>query len=208
MLRSFTPFLLASLGFILFVLALMMPLLEWQISETVVGVSSSCKGTLPSSLTTSIGESLDLKDSPFLAENLRFVVRSSQSGRVIEGITRNISQRIIPLLWLLMFLCGIYIGWYAIYNKRTIAEVLVSPLVAMILLCALINAGRLFNLDPYFFLLCLRGAFNAELSKIHYETLLVLLAAMLAAVGAVIVMLIQIRHAIIQSEESSKSAVD
>jgi len=182
-----------------------MPLFEWQISETVVGASSSCKGNLPSSLTTSIGESLDRKD--LLPENLRFVVRSSQSGRIVEEITRNIDRDILPLLWLLMFLCGIYIWWYAIYNKRTIAEVLVSPLVAMILLCVLINAGRFFYPYPYFFLWCFQGAFNAELSKIHYETLLVLFAAFLAEIGAIVVMLSQIRHAIIRRKDAAQSAV-
>ena len=207
MLRSFTPFLLASLGFILFVLALIMPLFEWQISETVVGASSSCNGKLPSSLTTSIGESLDPKNHPILPENLRFVVRSSQSGRIIEGITRNINRGVIPLLWLLMFLCGIYIWWYAMYNKHTIAEVIISPLVAMILLCVLINAGRFVYPYPYFFLWCYDGTFNAELSKVHYETLLVVFAVFIAETGAMVVMLSQIRHAIIQRKESAKLAV-
>jgi len=200
------PFLLASLGFILFVPVVNMPLFEWQISEVVAGSSSACGGDLPSSLTTTVGESLDLRDSPSLSENLSFVVRSSQSARIIEGITRHISRSIIPLLWLLLFLCGIHIWWYAMYHKGTIAEVLISPLVALMLVCILINAGRLFY--PYLgSLWCLQGAFNAELSKIHYETLLVLFAALLAEVGAIVVMLRQIIKAIMQRKESSKLAV-
>lgn len=183
-----------------------MPLFEWQISEAVADSSSACNGDLPSSLITTVGESLDLRDSPSRSEKLSFVVRSSQSGRIIEGVTRHISRSIIPLLWLLLFLCGIYIWWYAMYNKRTIAEVLISPLVALILVCILINAGRLFY--PHVSMLwCLQGVFNAELSRIHYETLLVLLAAILAEVGAIVVMLRQIRHAIIQRKESAQSVV-
>jgi len=92
------------------------------------------------------------------------------------------------------------------YHKGTIAEVLISPLVALMLVCILINAGRLFY--PYLgSLWCLQGAFNAELSKIHYETLLVLFAALLAEVGAIVVMLRQIIKAIMQRKESSKLAV-
>jgi len=190
----------------LFVPAVNMPLFEWQISEVVVGSASVCSGDLPSSLTTTVGESLDPSNNPFLSKDLSFVVRSSQSGRLIEGITRHIDRNIIPLLWLHLFLCGIYVWWYADYHKRTIGEVILAPLVAFILACLLINAGRLFY--PYLgSLWCLQGEWNAELSRIHYETLLVLLGAFLAEVGTIVVMLRQIRHAIIQRKESAQSVV-
>ena len=206
MLRSFIPFLLASLGFILFLPVVNMPLLEWQISEAVAGSSSACNGDLPSSLTTTVGESLDLRDRPYLSENLSFVVRSSQAGRIIEGITRHINRGIFPLLWLFLFVCAIYIWWYAIYHNRTIAQALIFSIVAMILLCMLINAGRLFY-GYVGSLGCLQGALNAELSRIHYETLLVLFAALLAEVGAIVVMVRQIRHAIMQRKESAQLVV-
>ena len=206
MFRSFIPFFLASLGFILFVPTVTMPLFEWQISEVVEGSASVCSGDLPSSLITTVGESLDLSNNPYLSKDLSFVVRSSPSGMIIEGITRHIDRNIIPLLWLHLFVCGIYVGWSANYHKRTMGEIIIAPLVAFLLTCLLINAGRLFY--PYLgSLLCLQGEWNAELSRIHYGTLLVLFAAFLAEVGSIVVMASQIRQAIIPEQEPVQSVV-
>ncbi len=208
MFRSFIPLLLASLGFILFGLVIDMPLFEWQISEITTQPPYEIRFN-PSPWTAKLGDSLE-DDSvifyqfdishcgdSFIPEKLKSVVRRSWSEEVIERITRNINRDIFPWLWLLLFLCGSYVWWYAIRYKRPIAKTFISSVIALIFICILINLGRPFYASVGS-LGCLEGTitFNAKLSKTHYETLLVLFAVILAEVGAIGIMLRQIIRAV------------
>jgi len=187
-----------------------MPLLEWQISEIATDSSHDDRFNL-SSWTTKLGDSLvdvlccGKSSNP---EGLNPVVRRSWSEETVERVARNINRSVFPWLWLLLFLSGIYVWWSAIHHKRPITEALISTVVAMIFLCVLLDVTRSF----YAYVVtseCLEDAvtFNAKLSKVHYETLLVLFVAILAEVGAVSIMLRQIRWAIIENKESAKLAV-
>jgi hypothetical protein len=219
MFRGIIPFLLASLASTLFAWAINMPLFEWQVSEVITDPPYEIRFN-PSPWIAKFGDSLEDRSvifyqfdgsycgDSFSPEKLNSVVRRSWSEESVEWITRNINHSIIPWLWTLIFLCGIYIGWYAFHYQRPITEALIFSVVAMILLCILLDVAR-----PFFAKLgslgCLEGTitFNARLAKVHFETLLVFFAAIIAEVVAVSMMLRQTIRAIMQRKESSKSAV-
>lgn len=210
MLRSFIPLLLASLGFILFGLVIEMPLFEWQVSEIATD-SSQDVGFISSLWITKLGDSLE--DVLYCGnstdpENLDPVVRRSWSEETFERITRNINRSIFPWLWFLLFLSVIYVWWYAVHHKLSRTEAFISTVVAVMFLCILFDSTRFFYAHIGSSE-CLEGTitFNAKLSKIHYETVLALFASIIAEVGAVVMMLRQIRRTIMQRKESSKLGV-
>lgn len=146
-------------------------------------------------------------------EQLTSVVRRSRSDEMLERIALNVNQRIV--LWLtgltrtgqitmgvLLFLCGIYIWWFTIWYNRSITEAFIPTVVAVILLGFLINVWRILVPETGVFV-CrpwLHGTvtFNAKLSKVHYETLVVLLTGILLELGALGVMLRQIIKAVVE----------
>lgn len=215
MFRGIVPFLLAILGSTLFAWAINMPLFEWQVSEIVTDSPYDVRFN-PSPWIAKFGDSLEdgsvifyqfdgsYCGNSFSPENLNSVVRRSWSEETLERITRNINHSIIPGLWLLILLCGIYMWWYALHYERPITEALISTVIAIILLGFLLNVSR-----PFFAIVgssgCLDGTvtFNARLSKVYYETLLVFFAAIVAEAGAVSMMLRQIIRIRIERKESS-----
>ncbi len=208
--RSFIPLLLASLGFILFGLVIEMPVFEWKVSEILTG-SSQDVGSNSSLWITKFGDSL--ADVLYCGnstnpENLDPVVRRSESEETLERVTRNINRSIFPWLWFLLFLSGSYVWWHIVYHKHSIAEAFISTVIAVVFLCILLDSTRFFYAHIGSSE-CLAGTitFDAKLSKIHYETLFALIASLLAEVGAVGIMLGQIRRAIMQRKESSKLSV-
>lgn len=205
--RSLLPFILASLGVTLFAWSMNMPLFEWQISEIVTNPLHRIQFG-PSPWIAEFGDSLEDSSvifhqfddqycgSSFDPEKLKSVVRRSWSEARLEQITRNINYKIIPWLWIFVFLCGLYIWWYALHYKRPITEVIMVTVVVIVLLCILLDVSR-----PFFAYVlgsgCFEGTitFNARLSKVHYETLLVLFTAIMAEIGAAGIMLRQISKA-------------
>lgn len=214
--RSLLPFILASLGSILFAWALNMPLFEWHISEIVSDAPFEAQFT-PSPWVTKFGESLE--NSSYIIrqidgryckndrnpEELDSVVTRSRVERTLEKITQSINHSIIPWLWLLILLSGIHIWWHTIYYKRPITEALISTIVAVVLLYILLDISR-----PFFArvtgLGCLEDTitFNARLSKIHYETLIVMFASILAEVGALVMILRHIIKVVVERKSISK----
>jgi len=231
MLRSILPFILASLGFVLVALVVNMPLLEWQISEITTDFPSEVHFN-SSPWSAKFGDSLEngsytnLDDSYIshqvyvsenrnncIPEHLNAVVRRSRIDEVVDRTAGFINQNIIPWLsgrntfGVLLFLCGTYIWWFASWYKRPIVEGLIFTAIAMILIGLLINVWRVFFSKigvPW--CMELRGTvtFSAQLSKVHYETLIVLLSAILAEVGALSMMLRQVIKAAIHTEETSR----
>lgn len=216
--RSLLPFILASLGSTLFAWAISMPLFEWHISEILTDAPNDVQFT-SSPWVTKLGESLE--DSSYIfhqidgqycksdrnPEKLDFVVTRSWLEETLEKITRSINHSIIPWLWLLILLSGIYIWWHTIYYKRPITEALISTMVAVVFLCILLNISR-----PFFArgigLGCLEGTitFNARLSKVHYETLIVLFASILAELGALGMIFRHIIRIVVEKKSSSAVA--
>jgi hypothetical protein len=200
--RSFIPFILAILGSTLIAWAINMPLFEWEVSEEIVTDPPYEVRFNSSPWIAKFGDSLEdgsvifdqfdgsYCGNGFSPEKLNSVVNRSWGEKTLEQITRNINRDIIPWLWLLTFLCGIYIWWYTLRYKRPITEALIFTVVAVILLCIVLDISR-----PFFAHVvgtgCLEGTvtFNARLSKVHYETLVIFIGGTLLEIGALGIML-------------------
>ncbi len=195
--------------------AISMPLFEWQVSEIVTDPLYDIRFNA-SPWIAKFGDSLEDHSvifhhfdgsycgNSFSPEELNSVVKRSWSEETLEQIARNINRSIVPWLWLLIVLSGIYVWWYALHYKRPIAEVLILSVVAIVLLCILLDVSR-----PFFAIVvgpgCLEGTvmFNANLSKVHYETLIVFFAGILLELGAIGMMLRQIIRAAIERKKTS-----
>ncbi len=234
MLRNFIPFLVASLGFTLVAFALNMPLFEWQISEIVTDFPPTYEFHIYSSpWTAHLGDSLDdgfyilhggvwvRRDEGFCrSEYLNFIVERSQNDKTLERVL-NIKSTTKPLLFawvsIEVVLSVIYIALFVLeYKHGSNIQAIVFMGIAGFICVFLILVMRLFGSFPYYFFgngfdsgVDCYGTitFNAVLSKAHYETLLVFGAGILAELGALGIMLHQIRRAVNEGKESSKSAV-
>lgn len=207
--RSLLPIILASLGFVLIVMATsVLPLFEWQISETTIDFPPSHEiHILPAPWSAKLGDSFD--DGSFifrkvfvskdgrncLKENLNFVVRRSPNDEALERVSLNVGKSISWLFgWGLIeiVLSGIYLWWFTIwYQHRPVFHAIVYTVIAAIFFLFLTQvlrlAGPLFS--PYYFGVadCFSGTvtFAARLSKVHYEMPVVLLAGIWVELGAI-----------------------
>jgi hypothetical protein len=216
MYKSLLPIILASLGSTLISWAIGMPLFEWQVSEIITNLPSDIRFNA-SPWIAKFGDSLE-DDSvifhqfdgsycgnSFSPEQLNSVVKRSRSEKTLEQITRKINRNIVPWLWLLIVLSGIYVWWFALHHKRPISEVLILSAVAIVLLCILLDVSR-----PFFAIVvgpgCLEGTvmFNANLSKVHYETLIVFFTGILLELGAVGIILQAIKRDVIEARKAPR----
>ena len=200
-----------------------MPIFEWQISEIVTDLPSEVH--VSPSWTTKPGDSL--KDDSYVLnqvvmilqngnscspEQLTHVVKRSRSDERLEQITLDVNQRITRWLTgrsftgqstmaVILLLCGIYIWCFTTRYNRPFYEAIVSTVVAIIMLAFLISIWRISVPDIGVFV-CrpeVHGtvSLTARLSKIHYETPIILLTGILLVCGTIIVMLHQIRQVLI-----------
>ena len=226
--RTLLPFILASLGYVMALLATSMPLFEWQISEIVTDFPPTYNVNISRfPLTTRLGTFLDnasyvgkvyvSKDGRICRyKDLSFVATRLQNDEALEQVSLNVNEKYIPWLegWAVMgiYLSGIYIWWFTIWYKRPIWEAIGLTAVAIFIFILLTQIVRpfLWSVGPspeYFGTLdCYRGTvtFNATLSKVHYETLIILFAGVLAELGALGMMLRQIIKDTIQGREFPK----
>lgn len=227
-LRSILPFILASLGFTLIALAINMPLFEWQISEFVTDLPPEVH--ISPSWTTRSGESFEsdsyvLNQVVMILKNgnscspkqLTHVVRRSRNDERLEQIALDVNQRITRWLTgqsftgqitmaVILLLCVLYIWWFTTWHNHPFSEAIVSTVVAVIMLAILINVWRILVPEIGVFV-CrpeLRGTVSlaARLSKIYYETPIIMLTGILLECGAIIIMVYQIRQAIIDRKRS------
>ncbi|HXQ35128.1 MAG TPA: hypothetical protein VN843_14025, partial [Anaerolineales bacterium] len=206
------PIVLASIGLVILVLAAStMPLFEWRISAFVEDFPSThVVYSFPSPWAAKLGDSFDddfyihskvsvSKDTKECRkEDLNFVIRRSQNDTALERLSLSFYRGVLPWLsvWGLIEIAvsGIYIWWFTLsYERRPISSAVTLTLIAVVFGCCLMNifvygmkvAGGMF---PYYFgtVDCYPGtvAFNASLSKVHYETLLALFAGILLGLGA------------------------
>lgn len=227
-LRSTLPFILASLGFTLIALAINMPLFEWQISEVVTDLPPEVH--ISPSWTTRSGESFE-SDSYVLnqvvillkngnscsPEQLTHVVRRSQNDERLEQIALDVNQGITRWLTgqsftgqltmaVILIFCVVYIWWFTTWYNRPFSEAIVSTVITVILFAILINVWRIFVPEVGVFV-CrpeLHGTVSlaARLSKIYYETPIIMLTGILLECGAIFMMVHQIRQAIVDRKRS------
>ncbi len=104
--RSLLPFTLASLGHVIVLLAIYIPLFEWQISGIVTDFPPTYDVHISSHpLTTILGEALSTdsylgkvyvsKDEAICRyEDANFVVRRSENDQALEQISLNVNKNI------------------------------------------------------------------------------------------------------------------
>jgi hypothetical protein len=199
--RSIIPFILICLGFTVVGLARDLPLFDW---ETV-----DIPPNLPvNPLTTRLGESVSKVCNPV---DLNSVAGLSQHDESLEWLSFNVYQKVFPWLWslswLLLFLSGIYIWWFAIWYKHPISEAIIFTVLIIVMFCwLLINVWHPLSARVAVSFSC-PSTFNARLLRVHYEMLVVLFTGIGLELGAVVMILRQIMRAIMQRKESAQSAV-
>jgi hypothetical protein len=200
MLRSFIPFVLATLGFIMLSWADRMPLFRWQVSEIVTDFSSTCDFKLPSSpWTTRWGESLDLRGRPYHLENLKVVVKRSQTNEVLDRVSLTLYNNTSWLFgWSLVEVVASisYIWVFLLQDKQNrVSHALMAAFLTgmAVFICLLLSqvhivslAGPTVGWAPYYFRENCHGTitFSARLLKIYYETPAILFAGILMELGA------------------------
>jgi hypothetical protein len=205
-----------------------MPLLDWQISEVVTDFPSEVQIN-PSPWTTRLGQTLSTDWSSAIFYNiyvlrngnkclpkiLEIDVNRSRFADSVEGISLSINESFLLVNWIgfvfILFLCGAYIWWFTIWYKRPFADAISYTVIAIILFCFLIDMwGPLgAKVGPPFLCSDYQGiiTFNARVSFLHFETLVVLFAGVIAELGALGMILHQIIKAIIERKSSAKSDV-
>jgi hypothetical protein len=229
--RSLLPNVLASLGLFLIFLVSVMPLFEWKINKEVADFPPTYDVYFsPSPWATKLGESLDSKSYIFrqqvlVSENHNFCINEKDfnlsvarlsSEKALESISlylhKNISWLELCSFGIIIF-SGIYIWWITIWiDHRPISEAITSTIISIILFALLI--ATLMIVQPllardYFMVSdnCIGTLkLSASLLKIHYETLIVIIAGISAELGAFIIMLQKIGKVIDQRKKSSMPA--
>jgi hypothetical protein len=228
-LRSLLPYILASLGLFITFFWERMPLFEWQISDVATDLPSTYDVSIePSPWTAYIGDSLD--DGLYISreisvesagkscreEDFNFVVRAPQNNKALE--TALNFNNLENLLWLEQWsaieilICIIYVWLFTIWYEGPsgIGYAAVYTGIAGCIYFLGSQIARAFGSHRllaygYGVLDCYGTVtFNAALSKIHYEMLIVLLAFVLLELGAFGVMFHQIKNAVIERKEGSR----
>lgn len=222
--HSFLPFALVSLGFTMILLSIAMPLFEWQISEIVTDFPPIYEVHVsPSPWTARFGDSFSddlyvyrkvsvLKDSlECYNKDINLNIKRAPKDEALEQVWLNIYKNISWLFgWSLIeiVLSVLYIWWFMIWYKgnsfwKSIGLTIFAIFIFLNLIPRL--ADPLFPRFYYGAVDCYHGtiAFNAALSKTHYETPIILLVGIVLEFGALVIMLRQITKAIIESKKSS-----
>jgi len=148
-----------------------------------------------------------------LKEDLTFIVRRSAQDNSWDQTWLNIYKNTSWLSgwsWIEVILSSIYILWFVLWSKQgRVLQAIILTGIAVILFLNLTQILRLVAPFPYphYFgtVNCYHGTitFNAILSKIHYETLSILLVGILSEFGVLFLMLRQITKAIIERKKTS-----
>lgn len=225
MYKSLIPFILSSLGFSMIVLGiLVMPFFEWQITDFTTNFPSTYEiYHLPFPWRAKLGDSFDDNLYSFsrisvskdgrncFKEDLNFVVNRSEIDKAVEHKWLNIKEDISWLVgWSVIeiALASFYILWFGLwYRKGSAVQTIVLLGVALcsfIYLVTFLNSTGRFIPHQYLGLVnCDIGTvtFTARLSKLHYETLVVLAIGIFAEVGALWIVVRQIRMAALERKK-------
>jgi len=189
-----------------------MPLFEWQFSEIATDFSSACNGNLPSHWTTRFGESLDVSDKSSLLRNLNIVLIRLQNDETLDRISLGLYNN-GSWLFIGVILSIVYMWWFLLWNKQNrfshAAMAVFLTVIAVgiwIFLSQVVRlAGPVIDGFPYYEIWDCHGTitFSARLSKIRYETLIVLFVSIVAGLGSLGAMLYQIRKTAMKGNEAS-----
>ena len=211
--RSLLPSILLIVGYIAILLATILPLFEWQISHLSADFPSAYEVRVqPSPWIAKLGDSLAQgKNASFgnvyvskgtsdcRYQDISFDVKRSQIDKTLELVSTSMKDYVFWLFewqWAGIGLSIIYIWWIAIWHKYPIYEVVILTVVVAACEHGLTQLAR--NLLPRVVHLgaleCYHGTitFNAALSRVHYETPIVLFTGVLCSLLALGIMLRQI----------------
>lgn len=221
--RSFLPFLLVILGYLLILLATKMPLFEWQIMHVSTDYPAVYEiNAQPSPWRARLGESLDHGSYPSFGnilvskdardcapEDVSILVERASNDITLERISLDTKKYVLWLFdwkWIVIALSLIYIWWFTIWFRHPMGEAVVLTIIVIIAEHELTQLIR--NVLPTVMRLgmleCYRGTvtFQANLSEVHYETLAVMVVGLLAELGALIIMLSQVIKALLERNTS------
>jgi hypothetical protein len=227
--RALLPIILAGLGLFLIMWATTIPLFEWKVSEVKSNFPQSYEVNVdPSPWISKLGESLDNSYYTFrkvrisIGQNaclntgsLNIVLERPSRDRVLESLSTNLNLSLswlIPMVWGVFILSGIFFWWVIIWQEHLPVSRAVFPItVVVIIFCLLMGILRLLNpalATDYFGPVANECSgtlvLNAQLSRIHYGTQIMLGLGILGEIGAMGIMLRQFIVTIIQGKESAK----
>jgi hypothetical protein len=227
--RNFIPFLLAVFGYAIILLSIgsARPLFEWQIKDINSDFPSPYEVHVsPYLLTTSIGDFVNsgsyhgkvyvVKDGEVCrSEDVNFEARRSQNHKTLEEALSNVDQALYSWSGIEIYLSGLCIWLCAAAYKRPLWETLLYTVLAgfLFLFLTVLVHPFLYKIAPpseYFGgLECYHGTviFNVVILKTHYETLLLLLVGILCEVGGIVMIVLQVRRAILQKKEPEEIVV-
>jgi hypothetical protein len=190
-----------------------------RLGESVLGDSSDDSSYFLWQIYTPMGNSTDVC-SPVGSKP---TVKRSRIDEAFERISLGVYQEVYPLLWgiswLLLLVSGLYVWGFATSYKRPIYEPIIFTTIIIIFFCFFFFdnvlrplTGRVMPALPCGFFLPSHPysgtiTFTAKLSKIHYEMLMVLITGICFELGAIGVMVRQIRMAPMTEKESAQSVV-
>lgn len=215
--RSFLPYILAILGFATILWGMTRPLLEWQINDIATDYPQNYEvNVFPSPWTARFGDSFNddlyvYKNVSVLVdrkhcydEDINVVIGRVQKDKALEAAWLNIYKNISWLFgWSLIevLFSVLYIWWYVVRYRYSFGTAIGLTALAVFIFLNLIPrlASPVF---PRYFpgsVECYQGTitFNAVLLEIHYETPIILLVGVLLEFGALVMMLYQVRQAVV-----------
>ena len=230
--RALFPIILASFGLIIFMWAFSMPLFEWEVSKAKSNFPEKYEVYVePSPWTSKVGDSLDSsyyvsrkvrisigQNTCLNNELLKVNIERSARDRSIESVVVNFNQGsswLISSFWGVLILSGIYFYWLTIWQaQRPISTILIPVSVVIIIFCLPMGLLRLLNpvlAIDYFGPVSTECSgtllLNAQISRFHYATPIMLGLGVLGEIGAIGIMLRQVIMTIIHGKESARSAV-
>jgi hypothetical protein len=220
--QTLLPFILATLGWFISLVAGNMPLFEWRVSNLVTDFPAGYEVHIaPSPWVTYFKDSLDKGVHNFQSisvqndEKLCLNVMRSRLDEILEGVL-NIDAKYLTILYLWgqleIVLLMVYIWVFTIGHESSLGCVYsgVYTVIAGMIFIFTFQVTRLFGNTPHLYMPefgksnCYGTlSFNAELLKVHYETPFVLFLAIGLQLGALVVVFYQIRKSVDGRKESS-----
>lgn len=203
--RRLLPSILLIVGYLAILLATIMPLFEWQITQLNTDFPSAYEvSAQPSPWTAKLGDALGHgKNASFgnvyvsrgaldcRYQDVNFNIKRSRIDETLELISTNIKVYVFWLFewqWVAIGLSIIYIWWFTIWHQYPINEAIILTVIVAVCEHGLTQLTR--NLLPRIMHLgtldCYHGTitFNAVISKVHHETLIVLFVGILLGLVA------------------------
>ena len=235
--QSLFPFILATLGCFLVLVGGDMPLFEWQIHKLIEDFAPTYKVYIaPSPWTAYLGDSLDDRRYMFhnisvvrsgmscLGGDFDFTANRSAEDKAFERVF-NMNMNVENLLWLLKWgfaeigLTILYIWLFLIWNEGrrgwvyALAQTAIAGFSFLFISVTTRMLAGPFRFSPgiaedYGLLDCYgKLTFAVALSKVHYETFVIVLIGILLELGGMVVILRQTMKAIVHKRESAQSDV-